>query len=132
MRKEASTNSQNRRVLGERCVAHEVLARVALRWKVPVLHAIANGAGSYGELRKALPAVTHQMLATRLRELVAEGLVLKVEGPRSASPRYAVTRSGREGLAIIQEMCRWAQRNEALVRAGAPPASARPGGPGRW
>lgn len=110
MRKASSTNSLNRLALVETCIAHEALARLALRWKVPVLHAIAGGATTYGALRKALPKITDQMLATRLRDLVAERLVTK------AGPGYRTTPSGDEALAIVAQICGWARRNGAVAQ----------------
>lgn len=110
MRKANSTNSMNRRSLAGACVLNEALARLALRWKMPVLNAIACGAGSYGELRAALPEITHQMLATRLRELVDEGLALKVTEENARGPRYVMTSSAHEVLAIMEDICRWEKR----------------------
>ena len=109
MRKETSTNTQNRRALVETCIAHEALSRLALRWKVPVLHAVAHGATTYGALRKALPQITDQMLATRLRDLVAERLLSKDD------TSYRTTTSGDEALAIVQQICAWATRNSAVA-----------------
>lgn len=120
MRKMSSTNSQNRLSLRETCVLNDALPRLALRWKMPILHAIANGASSYGELRAKLPEITHQMLATRLRELVAEGLA--VRGAANA-PRYAVTSAAREVLAIMEAICRWEKR---YGRREPPSVGARP------
>lgn len=111
MRKESSTNTRNRLALGQVCVVHEALASLSLRWKVPVLHAVAGGVSTYGALQRALPAATDQMLGTRLRELVAEGLLVKkVDRDRAAPTGYAMTTSGREILAIMEDICRWAKR----------------------
>lgn len=118
MRKTSSTNSVNRLALAETCLLNDALSRLALRWKMPVLHAIAHGAGSYGELRAALPEISHQMLATRLRELVAERLVMKVCGPGPNAPRYAVTHSAHEVLEIMATICRWEERHGPRDRTG--------------
>lgn len=111
MRKATSTNTQNRRALVETCIAHEALTRLALRWKVPVLHAVAHGATTYGALRRALPQITDQMLATRLRDLLAEGLVEK------DGADYRTTASGDELLALIGQVCAWARRNGSYETA---------------
>ena len=115
MRKMTSTNSRNRIVLGESCVLNDALGRLALRWKMPVLHAIANGATTYGELRKVLSTVTHQMLAKRLRELVDEGLALKIEGRRGEGPRYAATPAAEAVLAIMRDICAWEKQHTRRV-----------------
>lgn len=107
----SSTNSRNRLSLREACVLNDALARLALRWKMPVLHAIANGASSYGELRAKLPEITHQMLAARLRELVDEGLAVKSADNHANAPRYTATGAAREVLAIMEEICRWEKRH---------------------
>ena len=111
MRKMTSTNSRNRIVLGESCVLNDALGRLALRWKMPVLHSISTGATTYGELRQVLPAVSHQMLAKRLRELVDEGLAVKTEGRRGEGPRYAATPAAEAVLAIMEDICAWEKRH---------------------
>ncbi len=77
---------------------------------MPVLHSIANGATTYGELRKVLATVSDQMLAKRLRELVDEGLAIKIEGRRGEGPRYAATPAAEAVLAIMEDICAWEKR----------------------
>ena len=139
MRKPSSTNSQNRRILVRCCILNDVLERLALRWKMPVLRELANGATTYRELRRALPAASDQMLAKRLRELVDEGLALKLQTGAEAAdggrrtcggagqrgtPRYRVTAAGDEVLAIMEDICAWGSRHAhvAALRCGDAPA----------
>lgn len=124
MRKPSSTNSQNRNALVRCCILNDVLERVALRWKMPVLNKLAGGVSRYRELRQALPEVSDQMLAKRLRELVDERLVIKVrcDAP-GALHAYEVTAAGHEMIAIMDQICAWGQRHawpealDAHVRA---------------
>lgn len=111
MRKPTSTNSENRRVLGAQCVVHEALSRVARRWLLAVLQQIGAGHRSYSELKRALPAITDQVLARRLQDLRDDGLAMKVHAAGESAPRYELTDSGRELMEIAEAVCRWANRN---------------------
>jgi len=112
MRKPSSTNSQNRNALVRCCILNDVLERVALRWKMPVLNKLAGGISRYRELRQALPEVSDQMLAKRLRELVEEGLVIKVRCDAPGTPHaYEVTAAGHEMIAIMDQISAWGQRH---------------------
>jgi DNA-binding HxlR family transcriptional regulator len=126
--KASSTQSHNRRALDQQCIVHEALAKLALRWKVAVIHSIASGHTTYSHLKRALPGVTDQVLARRLRELVREGLVVKSNGTSEAaapanrrstsasSATYSLAPSGHEALLIAEQICRWAKKSNALTR----------------
>lgn len=117
--KASSTQNHNRRALAAQCEVHEALASLALRWKIAVVNAIGEGAATYSALQQALPGVTDQVLARRLRELVREGLVAKSLGKAvdgaNASPSYALLPLGREALDIAQDICRWAKRRQQVA-----------------
>lgn len=75
--KDSSTNAHNLRVLAASCEVNEVLQRISPRWKMQILHSIANYVQHFNQLKKALPSLSDQILSKRLGELVAEGLVDK-------------------------------------------------------
>ncbi|WP_437683349.1 winged helix-turn-helix transcriptional regulator [Sorangium sp. So ce131] len=117
-RKTTSSNFQNQQALAGACTLNDTLYRVGMRWKMQVLFFIHAGEGSFGALKKRLPSISDQVLGKRLRELTAEGLVLKLEtmdagpGARASakgSPRtrYAVTRRGAALLRIMESLCVW-------------------------
>lgn len=107
-RKTTSSNSDNQRVLAGACIVNDALTRVAARWKVQILYFIAHGTGSFAALKGRLPGVSDHMLATRLRELVAEGLADK-HATSQGRHAYQVTARGQALLAIIEQLCAWEQ-----------------------
>ena len=109
-RKETSTNSENRGALGRACLLNDSLARIGARWKMQTLYEMARGAESFGALKQALPRVSDQMLSTRLRELVNEGLATRMAEPLGEAPArttYRPTPRGFALLAIMERLCEW-------------------------
>jgi DNA-binding HxlR family transcriptional regulator len=111
-RKPTSTNSRNQLVLGRFCVLNDTLARISLRWKMQILHALREGPVTFSALKTALPEVTDQVLAKRLRELAAERLVAtsrtvrRAVSERATGP-YALTARGAALLKIMHDLCAW-------------------------
>lgn len=50
----------------------------SLKWSLPVLAAIAQGAERYGEIRKRLKGISPRALAMALRELEDSGLLIRI------------------------------------------------------
>lgn len=119
-RKLASTNFTNQRALADTCVVNDVLTRIGARWKMPTLYAIHHGVQTFAALKRALPNVSDHVLATRLRELVAEGLVDKQSLPQRHHA-YRVTARGAALLEIVAALCDWGRAEgepgRAAVRA---------------
>jgi DNA-binding HxlR family transcriptional regulator len=99
-RKPTSTNSRNQLVLGRFCVLNDTLARISLRWKMQILHAPRKGPGTFSALKTALPEVTDQVLAKRLRELAAERLIATSRTVRRAVSERARSRVDGSSPAI--------------------------------
>jgi DNA-binding HxlR family transcriptional regulator len=47
------------------------------KWKLEILALLHERTHRFGELRRALPGITQHMLTTQLRELEADGLVVR-------------------------------------------------------
>ena len=58
-----------------------VVALLADKWTIPVLHALARGTRRTGALKQALPGVSQKMLTQTLRTLEAHGLLRTEAGP---------------------------------------------------
>jgi DNA-binding HxlR family transcriptional regulator len=91
LRKPTSTNAENRQTLARACLLNAALPRISARWKMQVLHAVHGGITTYGALKHRLPGVSHQVLSTRLRELVDEELLARGAAPSdpAAIPRVS-------------------------------------------
>ncbi|MDK1473240.1 helix-turn-helix domain-containing protein [Streptomyces sp. 549] len=84
----------------------EVLGK---RWTGLVIAALISGPGHFAELRRAVPGISERMLADRLSELAALGLVLRSvqEGPPTRVS-YRLTDAGLALRPAMTELTRWA------------------------
>jgi len=91
------------------------------KWKPIILWKLGTlGTLRFGELRRQMPNVTQKMLTQQLRELEADGLVLRTAYPQTP-PRvdYALTGRGRTLVPILDDLSVWAKEIEA-AKAVAP------------
>lgn len=69
-------------------------------WQMEVLR--------YGELKRALGTITHKMLTTQLKELEADGLILRREYPQvPPKVEYSMSEMGLTLMPVLQSLCRW-------------------------
>ena len=71
-------------------------------WKMPILWRLNQATMRYGELKKALPHITHKMLSSQLRELEQDGLVArKVYAQVPPKVEYSITAKGKRTIPLI-------------------------------
>ncbi|MBS1689406.1 MAG: winged helix-turn-helix transcriptional regulator [Bacteroidetes bacterium] len=106
--KENSTNQFNKRLVTTKCPVTFIVNKMGNRWKPLVIRELFSGTKRYGELKKAIPAVTEKMLIQTLKELEADGII-----NRKAMPvvpphvEYSLTVSGKDLEPVINEMVKW-------------------------
>ncbi len=113
--KESTTNALNLRVLSDWCNVNEVLHDISPRWKMVVLHLIAQDTAQFSHLKRTFPTLSDHVLGQRLAELVAAGLVERAEITATVPPqvRYTATCKGRALLVIIDDLQQWGQHDWA-------------------
>ena len=103
----------------------DVLDTLARRWTGEILVAGALGARRFGEYRRAVEGLSERMLALRLRELEALGLLSRTVVPSTpVQVRYTPTEHGRELLRAIRPLAAWGLQHEAIASFN-PPARGR-------
>ncbi|MGH3830260.1 MAG: winged helix-turn-helix transcriptional regulator [Pseudonocardiaceae bacterium] len=92
----------------EECTVAAALEVLGGRWKLVILRFLLADTRRFGELRKALPAITPRMLTRQLRELEADGLVLRTVY-REVPPKveYSVTEIGASLRPITDQLDSW-------------------------
>ncbi|GAB4025235.1 winged helix-turn-helix transcriptional regulator [Spirosoma gilvum] len=72
-------------------------------WKMPILWRLNKQVMRYSELKKYLPHISHKMLSTQLRELEADGFVIRTVYP-VVPPKveYTLTEKGKRAIPIIE------------------------------
>ncbi len=93
------------------CPVELSLSVVGGKWTALVLWHLRGGTRRYSEIRRAMPGITHKMLAQRLRELEADGLVhRKVYPVVPPHTEYTLTREGERMVPALEAMQRWGMR----------------------
>jgi len=96
------------RSYGQYCAVAKSLDIVGDRWTLLVVRELLEGAQRYGDLLAGLAPIATDMLAGRLRDLEAHGLVRKRTLPKPASTTvYELTDDGRALEDVINAYARW-------------------------
>jgi DNA-binding HxlR family transcriptional regulator len=91
-------------------IAH-ALDLVGERWSLLVVRELMNGPKRYTDLAEHLPGIGTNILASRLRDLEAGGIVTKRKLPPPAASRvYELTDYGRDLRKVIRELALWGAR----------------------
>ena len=84
------------------------LDAVRKRWKASVILELDDTNLRFGELHSRLPNVAHKILTEVLRELEADGLLVRNARPgRTRYVEYALTASGAAMLPILHALRAW-------------------------
>ena len=93
-----------------------VIALLADKWTIPVVHALARGTKRTGELKKALAGVSQKMLTQTLRTLEMHGLIeRKVYAVVPPRVEYSLTTMGESINEPLANLCAWTRRNGAAL-----------------
>jgi len=81
------------------------------KWTLVVLRDLFMGACRYSAFLASPERIPTNILADRLKRLVAEGLAEKRPyQPRPVRYEYRLTDKGQRLLPVLQELCRWTNR----------------------
>jgi DNA-binding HxlR family transcriptional regulator len=91
------------------CSVARALDIVGERWTLLIVRELmTRGACRYTDLRAGLPGIATNLLAARLRELEAEGLVEREEAPPPiATTLFRLTPRGLELRPVLEALGRW-------------------------
>jgi len=91
------------------CGLEAALAVIGAKWKPLILYHLAQHTTlRYGELRRAVGAVTHKVLIQQLKELEADGIVKRVDhGEIPPRVDYSLTRFGQSLAQALAPLCQW-------------------------
>ncbi|MFI9506477.1 winged helix-turn-helix transcriptional regulator [Nocardia sp. NPDC052566] len=111
-------------VYSAKCPTRQVLDRIAGKWTVLIVDALADGTMRYTDLQRRIEGVSQKMLTQTLRELETDGFLTRTVHP-TVPPRveYALTDLGRSLRTPIAALRDWIETNineiEAARRAAA-------------
>ena len=90
---------------GQYCGVTRALELVGERWSMLIVRDLLVGPRRYGELAAGLPRIPSNILAARLKELQAAGLLRRM--PRSRVIVYELTPYGRELEPVVLALGAW-------------------------
>jgi DNA-binding HxlR family transcriptional regulator len=94
------------------CPMAHALDLVGERWSLLVIRELMHGPKRYTDLVDALPGIGTNMLASRLRDLDANGIVTRRTLPPPAASRvYELTAYGRDLRPAMRELALWGARS---------------------
>lgn len=91
------------------CALARGLDLVGDRWTLLIVRELISlGPSRYADLQRGLPGIATNLLAARLRELEASGLVVRSELPRPANATvFALTERGAALEGVVREFVKW-------------------------
>jgi len=94
------------------CPVAHALTLVGERWALLVVLELMRGPKRYTDLVERLPGIGTNILASRLRDLEAAGILARrLLPPPAASRVYELTDYGRELKPVIRELALWGARS---------------------
>jgi DNA-binding HxlR family transcriptional regulator len=94
------------------CPVAHALGLVGERWALLVVLELMHGPKRYTDLSDSLPGIGTNILASRLRDLEAHGIVSKRTLPPPAASRvYELTEYGQGLRPVIRELALWGARS---------------------
>lgn len=106
--KESSTIQQNKKYALDKCPVTYVMEKIGGYWKPIILYQLSNGDKRYSELKRAIPAVTEKVLIQHLKQLEADGLVIRTAKP-VVPPHvtYKLSKAGKGLVPVIGALAEW-------------------------
>lgn len=110
--KETSVIQENKSNAFANCPVTFVMERIGGYWKPIILFNLLTGTKRYNELKKSIPAITEKMLIQHLKQLEADGLVIRKAKP-VVPPyvTYELSEKGKELRPVLHAMAEWAVSN---------------------
>jgi DNA-binding HxlR family transcriptional regulator len=81
------------------------------RWTLLLLREMWSGSTHFNEIRRGVPTMSPTLMSKRLREMEANGLVIRRNNPTTGDITYTTTKMADELEPIVSELGRWAHRN---------------------
>lgn len=88
--------------------------RIEPRWTMLILSEIKMSS-RFNDIRRGVPGISPTLLAKRLREMEANGLVERIEDKAAGTVDYILTGAGNDLLPALQALGRWAHTHIELA-----------------
>lgn len=98
------------------CPVETTLTLIGNKWKVLILRDLLPGTKRFGELKKSLGSVSQKVLTAQLRDMEADGLVIRTVYPE-VPPRveYTLTDLGMSLQPVLDSLWNWGESYKASL-----------------
>jgi DNA-binding HxlR family transcriptional regulator len=97
------------------CSVEATISLIDGKWKCVILFHLLDGTFRFNELRRFVPTVTQRMLTNQLRELEADGLIVRKVYPQvPPKVEYSLSPLGRSLEPVLQTLKTWGDANIGL------------------
>ena len=89
------------------------LSVVGGKWKMLILYLLAeNKPVRFNEMKRMIGAITYKTLSSQLKELEADGMVIRKEYPQiPPKVEYSLTHKANTLLPVLEQFCDWGEKN---------------------
>lgn len=92
----------------ENCPINFAMRMIGGKWKPIILHRIKVGINRFGQLQKAIPLISKQMLTAQLRELEHDNLInRKVYAEVPPRVEYSISKNGESLFPLLEAIENW-------------------------
>jgi DNA-binding HxlR family transcriptional regulator len=99
-----------RRGYGQYCPVAKAAEVLCGRWTPLILRELVFGARRFSDIRRGVPLMSSALLAQRLRELEAAGIIEHQPTSRGHAGEYRLTHAGSDLRPLVEELGNWGQR----------------------
>lgn len=85
------------------------LSVIGGKWKMVILYLLAeNEQVRFNDLKRQIGVITYKMLSSQLKELEADGMVIRKEYPQvPPKVEYSLTDKAKALLPVMEGLCEW-------------------------
>jgi DNA-binding HxlR family transcriptional regulator len=104
---------------------HHAIELIGRRWSGAILRVLLDGPTRFSDITGAVPGLSDRLLSERLKELEAEGMVVRTVFPETpVRIEYGLTEKGRALSDVIHAVSTWAETWVEAPEAPQPVAAA--------
>lgn len=90
------------------------LTMIGGKWRLVILYwLVEHETVRYNELQRLIGTITPRTLSTQLKEMEADGLIVRKEFPQiPPKVEYSLSEKGRSLYPIMEAMCGWGEQHQ--------------------